>query len=423
METSPSTIEVCGTIFLFVAIIHTFLTSYFQRVANRYPSGSVLENLFHLLGEVEIVFGFWAAILLVCMLFFVGQADTLHFADNLSFAEPIFVFAIMTVASTRPIIETSQKLITHAAKLAPSNQQHVTYFLCLFIGPLTGSFITEPAAMTVTALVLYNQYYQKEISNRFRYLTIAVLFVNVSIGGVLTHYAAPPVLMVAEKWNWNSQFMFFTFGWKAMMAVAINTAIATAILAKELKSLPVHETKHGRAIPVWVVMLHIVFIAAIVLTSHHSTFCIGMLLFFLGVAKITSEYQHQLKIRQSLLVAFFLGGLVILGSFQSWWLTPLLHRFNEFSLFVAATIVTSFTDNAALTYLGSKVQDVTDGFKYALVAGAVCGGGLTVIANAPNPAGFSILQRSFGKDGIHPGKLFLYALFPTLISMMCFWLL
>ncbi|MEO5969632.1 MAG: putative Na+/H+ antiporter [Bdellovibrionia bacterium] len=51
------------------------------------------------------------------------------------------------------------------------------------------------------------------------------------------------------------------------------------------------------------------------------------------------------------------------------------------------------------------------------------GGGLTVIANAPNPAGYSILQRCFGEKGIDPVKLFLAGLIPTVISMMCFWLL
>lgn len=423
MEATPSTIEVFGTTFLFVAIIHTFLTNYFQRLAHRFSSGSVLENLFHLLGEVEIVFGIWAAILLICFFILNGGEQTTSFVDGLSFSEPMFVFAIMTVASTRPVIESAKNTITKIAEFIPLNSQITTYFLCLVIGPLTGSLITEPAAITVTALVLYSQYFQKEISDRCRYLTIAVLFVNISIGGVLTHYAAPPVLMVADTWDWNTHFMFSTFGWKAIIAVMINAFMATLILSKELKSLPMTEEKSQRKIPAWVVVIHLIFIAMIVMTSHHTSLCMGALLFFLGIAKITSEYQHALKIRQSLLVAFFLGGLVILGSFQSWWLTPLLHRLSEFPLFVGATIITSFTDNAALTYLGSQVENVSDGFKYALVAGAVAGGGLTVIANAPNPAGFAILQKSFGKDGIHPAKLFIYALVPTLVAMICFWTL
>ena len=58
------------------------------------------------------------------------------------------------------------------------------------------------------------------------------------------------------------------------------------------------------------------------------------------------------------------------------------------ALFFGAAALTAITDNAALTYLGSLVEDISDQSKYSLVAGAVAGGGLTVIANAPNPAGF-----------------------------------
>jgi Na+/H+ antiporter NhaD/arsenite permease-like protein len=78
------------------------------------------------------------------------------------------------------------------------------------------------------------------------------------------------------------------------------------------------------------------------------------------------------------------------------------------------------TDNAALTYLGTLVPDLTPGARYALVAGAVAGGGLTVIANAPNPAGYGLLRDSFGEDGISPLNLFLSALPFTLLAAAAF---
>jgi Na+/H+ antiporter NhaD/arsenite permease-like protein len=65
------------------------------------------------------------------------------------------------------------------------------------------------------------------------------------------------------------------------------------------------------------------------------------------------------------------------------------------------------------------VPNFTDGLKYAVVAGAVTGGGLTVIANAPNPAGQSILKRHFG-NAVSPLGLFLAALLPTIIMLLCF---
>jgi hypothetical protein len=99
-----------------------------------------------------------------------------------------------------------------------------------------------------------------------------------------------------------------------------------------------------------------------------------------------------------------------------------LKRLDEFPLFVGATILTAFNDNAAITYLATLVPGFTEALKYSVVAGAVTGGGLTVIANAPNPAGQAILQRFF-PDGISPMGLLLGAILPTAILSLCFLLL
>ena len=146
---------------------------------------------------------------------------------------------------------------------------------------------------------------------------------------------------------------------------------------------------------------------------------------FLGLVTATREYQDPLKLKEGLLVGFFLAGLVTFSSLQRWWLEPLIGSMNATWLFYGATGLTAITDNAALTLLGSQVPNLSDAMKYALLAGAVSGGGLTVIANAHNPAGAGILQSSpaFGGEGISPGKLFLGALMPTAFAIACFWLI
>jgi predicted cation transporter len=128
-------------------------------------------------------------------------------------------------------------------------------------------------------------------------------------------------------------------------------------------------------------------------------------------------------LREGLLVGFFLAGLVTLGSLQEYWLRPLISSLSGSQLYYGATALTAITDNAALTYLGSLVAGIGPDLKYALVAGAVSGGGLTVIANAPNPAGVGILQtaKAFGTEGISPLGLFLGAFVPTLVAIVCFW--
>jgi predicted cation transporter len=151
----------------------------------------------------------------------------------------------------------------------------------------------------------------------------------------------------------------------------------------------------------------------------------GVFMLFLGLVAATREYQDPLKLKEGLLVGFFLAGLVTFGDLQQWWLEPLISSMNATWLYYGATGLTAITDNAALTLLGSQVPNLSEEMKYALLAGAVSGGGLTVIANAPNPAGAGILQSAaaFGGEGINPGKLFLGATIPTAIAIACFWLI
>jgi Na+/H+ antiporter NhaD/arsenite permease-like protein len=78
--------------------------------------------------------------------------------------------------------------------------------------------------------------------------------------------------------------------------------------------------------------------------------------------------------------------------------------------------------NAAITYLASLVPNFSAELKYAVMAGAVTGGGLTVIANAPNPVGQAILGREFGEGGVSPLGLFVAAIIPTVIVGACFML-
>lgn len=421
-------IEKVATCLFVIALLHTFASSVFKKLATRYPEGSLKENLFHLIGEVEVVFGLWAGVLIVAIAIFLGSGDAVHYAESLNYTEPLFVFAIMATAATRPIIWFAEQMILLASKAVPLSRPSAIYVSSLIVGPLMGSFITEPAAMTVTAYLMLKWFMRTDASARFKYMTLAALFVNVSIGGVLTPYAAPPVLMVAAKWNWDLTFMLSNFGWKAALACVFNALFAWTFLRNELQALRMDarssdSSSETKKVPWILVLIHLFFLGMIVASAHHPVIFFGFFLFFMGVVTITQEYQDSLKLKESLLVSFFLAGLVVLGGMQGWWLEPLVQSLDVAPLFVGATALTAITDNAALTYLGSQAQSVTASYQYALVAGAVAGGGLTVIANAPNPAGYSILQDCFDGGGISALKLFLAALPPTLIAMACFWLL
>jgi hypothetical protein len=413
-----TSIQWIAAILFGLAIVHTFSTKFFEHLAHRQPAHA---GLWHLLGEVEVVFGFWALVLVVAIFAMEGKESAVAYVRSRNFTEPVFVFAIMVVAGTRPILEVAMAAVRLLAKAIPLRGSIGFYFVVISIGPLLGSFITEPAAMTLSALILSRRIFEHQVSNRLKYVTLGVLFVNISIGGTLTPFAAPPVLMVAEKWQWDIAFMLSTFGWKAAIAVFINALGATVLFRGELMALEPTENQ-GKliSVPLPLVLLHFAFLVGLVFFAHYPKIVFGLMLFFLGIAHAYEHYQDRLILRESLLVAFFLAGLVVLGGQQQWWLQPLLMSMNSDQVFVGATLLTAFTDNAALTYLGSLVSGLSDEFKYALVAGAVSGGGLTVIANAPNPAGIAILRNHFDEGAISPAGLLLAALFPTLIAMMVF---
>jgi hypothetical protein len=417
--------EILASVLFGIAVLHTFCVKRFAHWAHQQPTGSVQQHLLHFLAETEVIFGLWAAVL------FFGAAVTrgsmqaaIRYIDGLNFNEPKFVFVIMVVAATRPVVKLAEWMILVVARALPMREGLSFYLSALVMGPLLGSFITEPAAMTLLALLLKRRYFDCGISRKLAYATLGLLFVNVSIGGTLTHFAAPPVLMVATTWGWTTPFMVETFGWRAAAACAVSGILIAYYFRKELSALAaVRDTTAG--VPVWLTFTHVFTMGLVVAFAHHPDLCFGVFVLFLGVVTATRQHQDALKLREGLLVGFFLAGLVTLGNPQAYWLKPLIQSLSGHSMFFGATALTAITDNAALTYLGSLVAGIPDEIKYALVAGAVTGGGLTVIANAPNPAGVGILNSSrvFNGEGISPVGLFLGALVPTAVAVVFFWVL
>lgn len=540
--------NVIATLIFFFAIIHTFLTSRFLAISHKWEhqheqkiADGVVDKhsvhhgarLFHFLGEVEAVFGIWAVALFIAIFVFYDWSTVVFYADErVNFTEAEFVVVVMTLAATRPILKLAESIMWRIANLLGGTLTS-WWFTILTFGPILGSFITEPAAMTISALLLANKLYELQPSDKFKYGTIGLLFVNVSIGGTLTHFAAPPVLMVASPWNWSMAYMCTNFGWKAVIGILISNGLYFLIFKKELSQLQqkfelrnlkdeiqrryldrreveaefdriaagldeesgftktftqkteaavikikerlgdrlkerhlpsiikegidrtlVREAFEQRfeeiklsayrrlfpgllpkdqrppfedpdwderddPVPAWVTFVHLLFLGWTILNAHHpELFVLGFLL-FLGFAIVTSPYQNRITLKPALLVGFFLAGLVIHGGVQGWWIEPVLGNLKEIPLMLGATILTAFNDNAAITFLSTLVPGFTDSLKYSVVAGAVAGGGLTVIANAPNPAGQSILKKYF-ENGVSPAGLLKAAIVPTAIVWLVF---
>ncbi|HZZ58821.1 MAG TPA: putative Na+/H+ antiporter [Opitutaceae bacterium] len=430
----------------FLAIAHTFLAPQFRRWARaaeerhlRRPASRLLDDdgnpvaevsfagqVLHLLGEVEAVFGVWAVVLGVAIGVAKGWTVARDYAGSRDFTEPMFVMVIMALVSTRPLLRLAEHCLQVFAGLGGATLG-AWWAAILIVGPLLGSFISEPGAMTISALLLARQFYHYEPSRRLSYATMGLLFVNVSVGGALTPFAAPPMVMAAGPWHWNLAFMLGHFGWRAALGIMTATATYYALFRGEFRELNRKYARMGRQltqgggayIPPWIFLVHVAFVAFVVAVARYPALFVGAFLFFLAFAQATGHVQKKIDLRGPLLVAFFLSGLVVHGGLQSWWLQPVLAHLGRMPLFLGATFLTSFNDNAAITYLATLVPGLTLGLKYAVVAGAVTGGGLTVIANAPNPAGQTLLQRFF-PEGVSPWGLMAGALLPTVILAVAF---
>ncbi len=428
------------------AVIHTFFTARFHHLASTFehrrreelsrngeelPDATVIASgkarLCHFLGEVEAVFGIWVLPLFFLLTATIGLKPALEYLEKgVNYDEALFVVVIMAISSTRPILRLAEQCLAVFARTG-GNSPQAWWFSILTVGPLLGSLITEPAAMTISALLIGKKFYACKPSRRFAYATLGLLFVNVSVGGTLTNFAAPPVLMVTAPWGWDTIYMMTHFGWIAVAGIVFCNTFYFLIFHKEFAILNHTATKeatgrHRRPIPPWITVMQLLFMASAVYNVHRPALLVGSFLFFMAFFEVTEEYQDAFTLRPPILVGFYLAGLVIHGGLQQWWIAPVLGRLDELPLMFGALGLTAVNDNAAITFLATLVPDMSEAMKHAVMSGAVIGGGLTVIANAPNPAGQNILSNFF-EEGISPLGLLLGALAPTALMSACFILL
>lgn len=354
--------NVVATVIFFLAIVHTFLAAKITRIAHRWRdahtakiraryapeesagAGEIKEPVsfkaeaMHFLGEVEVIFGIWVVPLLIAFTIFKGwPAAEKYVSRGVVFTEPMFVVVIMCISATRPVLRLAERGLQGVANLGGGGPG-AWWLAIMSLGPLLGSLITEPAAMTICALLLARQFYDLNPSTKFRYATLGLLFVNVSVGGTLTHFAAPPVLMVATKWGWDTPYMLMHFGWKAALGIVVANLIYFAAYRGEFAKMsrsadadaqPETWSDRTDAAPRWVTIVHLLFLGWTVFTAHYPALFIGGFMFFLAFTAATEHHQNPLSLRPALLVGFFLGGLVIHGGLQAWWIGPTLGRLSE----------------------------------------------------------------------------------------------
>lgn len=441
-ELDYSSFHLLALIFLVCAILHTLFVHKIHDFARslelkqapkclgHHFERSIGVQLIYFLAEVEVVFAVWSIPLFFVMACYYGWEAALDYINTRDYTEAFFVVVILSLASTKPIIQCSHRIIQFLAK-GLGGTLSAWWFTLLTVGPLLGSFITEAGAMAISALLLSKQFYHFRPSSKLAYATLALLFTNISVGGVMTHFASPAVLVLSHAWHWTNWDVFSTFGWKAALGILLSNGAywlyfrkefdllnQRRLLATEMFNAPAEE----EPVPWWIIIVHLFFMATIVLSSHYPAIFMASYLFFVGFFQATRQYQYALKLSRPLLVGLFLAGLVIHGGLQGWWVVRALQGLGPIQVLGMAMSLTAFNDNTAIAYLATLIPNWSEAFEYALFTGVIAGGGLTVIANAPNPAGFVILSKHFG-GSVSSLKLLLAALIPALILYLIFTIL
>lgn len=430
LQISP--FHIVSALIFFCAIIHTLSSYRLQSIAERLEKKALKRTVpIHMLffiSQVEVIFILWVIPLFIAISSFYNMSTALEYINTRNYTEPLFVVVILSLTASRPIVHIAERAMNRCAK-ALGGALSSWWFVVLTIGPLLGSLITEAGAMALCALLLDRHFYHYGPSKKLAYATIALLFVNVSVGGVLTNFASPAVLVLSRAWNWTTLDMLFTFGGKAALGILLSNLLYWFIFRKEITKMEKiydqthsHHTPQEEKVPSWITSIHVMFIIWTVTVSHYPAVFIASFLFYLGFHQLTRDHQYPIRVRPPMLIGLFLAGLLIHGELQGWWVVDLLYGKPPLSVMGVAIGLAAFNDNTAVSYLASLVPNWGKVFEYAIFTGVIAGGGLTVIANAPNPAGYAILKHHF-KDGISSLSLFLAALIPTFVLYAIFYFL
>lgn len=436
---SPTRFEIVATTIFLMAVIHTLLSPLLYNQAmllaqkkrvnrERWKFYHFSSEVLLLLGEIEVIFGIWLVPLFIWFGINKGWSSLLAYLNGIDFTNPLYILVIVVAVGTRPIITFVERILEWIARLG-GDTPGAWWWTILTIAPLFGSAIKEPGAMAIASILLAKKFFAYHPSKKFCYATLALLLANVSVGGLLTSFSSLSLFNYAKKWDYTTWKTFSTIGWKAVIAIIVANFIYYLFFRKHFrrenfpKRVPTLEKDEVQTpTPVWITIVHILFVIAIAFTGEHAPLFMGIFLLFLGFHHATSFYQTPLKLKRAALLGFFFASLIIHGELQGWWVAPILENLSRFPTFIVSSLLSMFVDNATVSFIVIDVPQLDAIDRYLLITGTMAAGGLTVIASGSNPIGISILRSSFfGKISFL--SLFLAALMPVGVFLTIFWFL
>ena len=428
---TPTPFQLFSTLIFALSIVHVFFTPTIFKAAlalqkkQKHHEWQVTIETLLLLSEIELVFGLWLIPLFGGYALFYSWSESLGYLTSRDYTEALYMVVIVLIVSASPLITFGEKVLEKIARLGKDSPTS-WWWVILCLGPLSSMLLKEPGAMALLAVLLGRKFYHFRPSNAFKYVTLALLFLNVALSGLLSSFSSRSLYLLTSKRELSTYYMLRTFGWKALLGILLITSVAYLVFRKEFRKfpgrVPALERGERKKVPLWVTLGHLLFAASVAYVGNQGPLLVLLGLCFLGFYKITAIYQHTHVIKQAFFVGFFFAALLILGELQGWWIREIFPHLEALGTEVATLILSAFIDNAVVIYLVPDIFSLTDPRFYAAVVGSIAAGGLTVIANVPNPIGYTLLSPYF-KRKISGIGLFTAALIPTLLIFLLFWAL
>ncbi|WP_213357473.1 putative Na+/H+ antiporter [Chlamydiifrater phoenicopteri] len=423
-----------GALWIFsLSLVHMFLTPYFYKVCENYAHKKmvypeqrekygVLSELFKILSRVELVFILWSAPLFFWFLITEGTRLSIAYFSSRNYIFPFFVVVIVLFIESRPIVYLGERLLSKIANFGKKSPA-AWWWTILLVSPFITPLIKETGTMVLACVLLVAKFFPFSPSKKFSYATAGLLFSNVSIGGMLFPITSRAVFLINSKLRWSAVFVLKYFSWKAFLAILVSTTIYYLIFRKEFQAFPstIPSRKTSEAVPWWVVVVHILFLVAVIFVRHIPVILVGVVLTFLGFRALTIMYQSPISFTKVGMVGLFFSGLILFGDLQEWWVLALMEKVSYEGHMIISFIMSMFLDNALVNYLIFKLPSANDCYHYLAISGAMSAGGLTLMANVPNIIGYLLLRPSFKVRSVSLVWLFVAALPPAVISALIFW--
>ena len=428
-----------------VAILHTFMAPRFARLAHRVQQGrderararspSLRAEALHFLGEVEVVFGLWAVVLLAAIAAYTGWETAKHYLnDTVNYTEPLFVVVIMALASTRPVVGFAERALRprgrrrrrHAGRVVGDDPDHRSAARLVHHrtggdddlraaarAPVLRSATQSHAPQVRDARAAVRQRLDRRHADAFRRAAGADGGAPVGVG----HAVHAATLRLARGRSRSScrRWSYFVVFRRELQALAARPAGRRRGAARRGRGRARRCCRFRRGSTA----VHVAFMAWTVVNAHYPALFVGGFLFFLGFARATAPTRARRAARRRCSSASSSPAWSSMAGCRAGGLRRCSASLSELPLFVGATVLTAFNDNALITYLATLVPEPRHELKLAVVQGAVTGGGLTVIANAPNPAGQALLGAFLRRRDLS-ARAARRGLVPTLIAVVIF---